>query len=374
MTKSGLLLAATAVFGIGAAMWLLRDLKGTASPAAPLIGASGTISAQEHRSLLVRYDGAVSRQQALERENAVLRRRLEELGASGDGAAVAADGAADGAPAESTGIDWSAYSRLLRQNLELLDRNHLASGLTDAEIASLTALEGELLRISGRARALSPAPLFDAAIFTELTRSLFKDALGLSDEQFAAVDEANRALFESLPEDLDALTPLERFRLKQGMAGHVWDAVEGVLDDEQRQHWEPVRKYSERLFREGQLWVTGLDLERPDVQVLFQLRDAYGLTGEQAESVRPWVPDYIQSAREIMARYAATKEELDALAISGRRALETEFLDLQERHERQILPLLGEEQRRKALAGEPRILHFSYGNSVMGNAYGPGLF
>jgi hypothetical protein len=158
------------------------------------------------------------------------------------------------------------------------------------------------------------------------------------------------------------------------MAGHVWDAVEGVLDDEQRQHWEPVRKYSERLFREGQLWVTGLDLERPDVQVLFQLRDAYGLTGEQAESVRPWVPDYIQSAREIMARYAATKEELDALAISGRRALETEFLDLQERYERQILPLLGEEQRRKALAGEPRILHFSYGNSVMGNAYGPGLF
>ena len=243
--------------------------------------------------------------------------------------------------------------------------------LTTADEANIGLLDGELKKVSAKAKALSPSPFFDAGIFDELMTALYRDSLGLTEDQVGLLHELNSSVFEELPEDLDALSPFHKFLLRREVLSRVWEGFQESLSDAQLEDWEYARKYSEAMLRYGGRFHTSVDVSERDL-----LRGWLGTGVDDAsskevmESLAPIEKDYLNSAKGVLQEYAQTNEELEALPWERRAGLEERLLNLQEQFERRATPILSENQRQKLQEGEPTIIQFRYGDLYFSQAPG----
>ncbi len=259
-------------------------------------------------------------------------------------------------------LNCSLLAGLLARNVDLLPggtKDSTKDSLSPEEEARMLEMHGELMKLRGRAKSIGPHHFFRPEIFDELTGALFGGPLHLSAEQMEKLREINRSIFAELPDHPEELTRLDQYRLREDMIRRLWDGVEGVLDDEQKERWGPVRSFSEMAFTHGGEFNYGVE-NAPEV-FESNLRHLYSLEKPQLEVVRPFAESLLGEARQILARYGQSQSEIDQLPAADKLKLENEFLDLQSRFEGQLDSVLSAEQKKALLGKEFSLLRFAYG-------------
>jgi hypothetical protein len=355
----------------GASFWAgkLAGTPAAALPRPPI--ADGGPGHARVVKLEARAEKSALRLKDLETENEELRRKVAGLaapGVAGSPADPAAPGAATGNSADAAdpaadpaSLDCSVLADLLARNVDLLPGGTKGTkdSLSPEEEARILEMHGELMKLRGRAKAIGPHPFFRPEIFDELTGALFGDPLHLSAEQKEKLREINRSIFDALPEHPEEANRLDQYRLREDMLRRLWDGVEGLLDDEQKERWMPVRAFSEMAFTHGGEFNYGVD-NAPEV-LDSNLRHLYSLERPQLEVVRPFAEALLGDARQILARYGQSQSEIDQLPAADRLKLEDEFLNLQSRFEGQLDGILSADQKKALLGKEFSLLRFAYG-------------
>jgi len=366
MVKKLLSIAAILVAIAGAAFWASwKSHSPEAEPA--LAGPASAGSERRAGDLKIQLERlqekTARRLKDLEEENRRLRKELAlSKGGKGGPPAPAAEAVREEAAlaAPGSGLNWSEFTRLVAKNLDLLGHAGIGNAMPKEAESRWRELYGELMKLSSRAKSIAKAPFFHEAIFGELTEALFKDSLDLTPEQLEKLREANRAMFEKLPERPDDLPPLERHRLRQEMTRQLWNSVEGMLEKEQLEQFGDVQEFSEMMFRHGKVYSFGVECNN----LLPNIRNDLSLTDAQVEALDPAIASYLGEARRILERFGGTNEEIRKLPPEDRRRMEREFLEIQGRLDRQIIPLLTEEQKRASQENPPMIIQFEYGSST----------
>ena len=353
---------------VGASFWV-----GKASPRPATTADGGPIQARVIE-LKAQAEKSALRLKELEKENEELRRKVAVLPAPGadpgnpadPDAGPAAPGDGTTAPDDGTAsLDCSVLASLLARNVDLLPGGTKVTkdSLSPEEEARMLEMHGELMKLRGRAKSMGPHPFFRPEIFDELASALFGGPLDLSAEQMEKLREINRSIFAALPEHPEEAIPLDRYRLREDMVRRLWDGVEGLLGDEQRERWEPVRAFSEIAFNHGGEFINYGVESVPEV-LESNLRHHYSLEEPQLEVVRPFTEALLGEARQILARYGQSQSEIDQLPAADKLRLDDEFLDLQSRFEGKLDGILSADQKEALLRKEFSLLRFAYGKGI----------
>jgi RNA polymerase sigma-70 factor (ECF subfamily) len=349
---------------VGASFWL-GNAWAPAADGGPIHARVIELKAQAEKSAILL--------KKLEKENEELRRKVAILPAQGaDPGIPAALAAPDAVPdalatAPDVGpasLDCSVLAGLLVQNVDLLPGGTKGTkdSLSPEEEARMLEMHAELMKLRGRAKVIGPHAFFRPEIFDELTGALFGGPLDLSSEQMEKLREINRSIFAALPEHPEEASRLDQFRLREDMLRQLWDGVEGLLDDEQKERWKPVRSFSEMAFAHGGEFNYGVE-NAPEV-LESNLRHLYSLEKPQLEVARPFAEALLGDARQILARYGQSESEIDQLPAADKLKLEDEFLDLQSRFEGQLDGILSADQKKALFGMEFSLLRFTYGKGI----------
>ena len=369
MTQKTMILAGMAsllVLIAGLGLWMVSGLD-EASPPNQLTAKE----TPEYLSLRATFERVASNLEETRRERdrlASLTRQLEDKLASlesesGVAAGPESEGAGLTAASSASTINWSEFSTLVAENLDLLARRY--GDLTDEEKAALGLLRGELMKISAKAKTLWKAPLFNEQIFSGLALALFEGSLELEPEQSKAIAELARSITEGLPEDLGELTALDKYDLRNLMAGDLWLGVEEILTAEQLERWVPIRDYSEELFRYGARLEVGVNIG-PETFLNNWFGNSLSVPPASLPrgEMKPFAAAYAEESKALLERYGRTNDDLRSLSTADRVRLKQEMLELQERFQERVLPFLNEEQRTELLTREPVIVDFRFGRSI----------
>jgi RNA polymerase sigma-70 factor (ECF subfamily) len=359
---SVVLVSATCSFWMGRATQ--TSSQGAASPAGQ---ERRPALSEKLKSLESSLDEATRRIADLKKENDSLRSAAVSLKKPAE--AEEPKSIADGASREAT-LDWTQLSELVTKNIGAIDYDGKKVRATPEDEIRLRELFGELLKISSRAKAMTPNPFFREEIFTGLVEALMKGPLQLKPEQVKQIESACHEIFEGLPENPDELPALERYKLRQEVVDKLWQSTDGILDEDQLESLKPVQSLAENIFRYGTEYRFGIDTPVFDSNMTLNVLRGYDLQPDQKALAAPFLESYRDSAREVLKQYAEDQDALGRLPRSERRKLAAEFLDLQIQFDRQIEPLLSEKQRQEARRKDPATLQFEYGQGVSSAGYG----
>ncbi len=259
-----------------------------------------------------------------------------------------------------SGINWTEFSSLVAKNLDVISPLNPPTPRSKADQDRFREIFGELLKLGARAKSVTPQPIFHEGIFNELTSALFKESLELTGEQSAKLQEATRAIFETLPEDAAEKPPLARYSLRREMARQILQSVEGFLGEDQLERWGAVEEFADYVFSFGEKALFGIDGNN----LLPNLRWRNGLDEGQNQALMPAVAGYEAEARSVLERFGRSEGDIKNLSTEDRRKLDGEFLELQRRFEAQLLRHLSEEQKVKYQESAPMIIQFDFGNST----------
>jgi RNA polymerase sigma-70 factor, ECF subfamily len=360
MVNKSFIVTALILTLIGASFWAGKAWAPAAALPRAMPAADGGAVQARVVELQAKAEKSAHRLKELEKENEDLRRKVAGLPAPGADAGNPADPSAP--PDGVARLDCSTLASLLARNVDLLPggtRHHL---LSPEEQARMLEMHGELMKLRGRAKSIGPHPFFRPEIFDELTGALLGGPLHLSAEQMDKLREINRSSFADLPDHPEELTRLDQYRLREDLIRRLWDGVEGLLDDEQKERWGPVRSFSEMAFTHSGEFNYGV--ENPPEVFESNLRHLYSLEKPQLEVVRPFAESLLGEARQILARYGQSQSEIDQLPAADKLKMEDEFLDLQSRFEGQLDSVLSAEQKKALLGDNFSLLRFTYGKGV----------
>ena len=237
-----------------ASFWAGRSSRGPEAPSEPGIAAPGGSGKSAVLAELRRQQAASEKRIGdLEAEN----RRLKEIAARLP--AAPPDGPAEKAGVPGSGLDWKEFSSLVLRSQPALSAVLQGRALSDDEEAQEASLRGELLKLSGRAKGMTPYPFFDEVIFGEITTALFRDSLGLDPGQVEELKAIDGEIFAKVPAEVEAKSPLEKYVLRREMVWELRERLQGILNDDQRERWAPLWRFAESVFHYGNEYSLGVD-------------------------------------------------------------------------------------------------------------------
>jgi RNA polymerase sigma-70 factor (ECF subfamily) len=374
MTKK---LAVTAVvaLSLGFGLWGVASRGHPVPETLPLAGA-------ETRDLRVRIETLERDLEAIRAERDALVRadqERQEREAAGN-LPVSADAKTvedEQAEAEDAGINWSDLESLMARNVGLLGKRR--EDLGPEERAQMSYLRAEIEKNSALARALKALPLFDRQIFDALTRSLFKGSLELTDDQLDHLSRVNDAVFAGLPEDVDSLSSLDRWRLRMEMFDRLSRGMEEALDENQMGEWEMVRQFAKDIFDDSRHVEVGTGNIGPENLVrgepggsLERLllsgppgsHEHEPLAPEILDQISPAADSYLRQGKALVDSYLPGGADPQTLSPEARKEMEGKMLDLQKAFLEQVMPLLPADKQKALQEGPPSLIHFMPGENV----------
>ncbi len=353
------------VVGAGVGLWKVTPRQPQGDPHTP----SWTGEYREFASRLERVQGELKKVQADRDALALANRSLqEELKSLGHSESPPTDTSKEEKPtgtAGGSGINWSDLSGLLAKDIGLLEKSQRSESLSEEEEAQRRWLFAELQKTSAKAKSLTQYPFFDRQTFDELTLAFFKDSLRLTEDQLSLLHQLNDGIFADVPEDVDALSSLDRHRLRQEMVARFSKGMEGILADDQTKDWTTLHQFAEDVFEYGGRLELGASTP-PRSLLVNWITNALNeqATPSLLDPLTPVAENYIRGASGLIDRYLPGGADPKTLSPQDRVELEKQMLDLQERFHDEVQPFLSEEQRKKFHDKPPLIIRFVPGNGV----------
>ena len=264
-----------------------------------------------------------------------------------------------------SGLPWSEFANAFAEGVHPIAKLARGENLTFEEAQAVRLLGVELLKISSQARAQSKHPFFDEDVFPDLISSLFKESLALTESQLNQLDRLSDSILEGLPENVDALFPMEKLRLREEMTSKLWEGMEKLLGDDQLESFDTVRNHVEEfVFAYGGEIKLGLSTGAGSFATNW-LNNL--LPMQEKPSVKAVVPiasNFLGDAQSLIEKYAATNEALENLPADTKARLEGEMRRLQDHYEMQLHSVLTEEQKDSLFQMEPILIRFNFGKGV----------
>jgi RNA polymerase sigma-70 factor (ECF subfamily) len=291
-----------------------------------------------------------------------LETKLAKVESPGAAAAKAEDGVQPGEDAVGSGLSWAELSSLIAGNPEILGKLARNERLEPEEQSKYQLLEGELLKLSSKAKLKSKDPFFDEVIFRELVSALFRGPLSLSEKQGGELEALLDKIFTGAPENLDEKSSLERYQLRKDTVSRLEQGVEKLLDEDQRQTWQGVQNFAHMAFTYGGKLVEGTSAQ-PRSLLVNWWSNALGTQMDDGalQAVTPISEAYLERARAALSRYGESNEALNSLTPEARATLDGEFLRLQKAFYEEVGSHLSPELRRKLYEDDPLIIRFEFG-------------
>ena len=89
----------------------------------------------------------------------------------------------------------------------------------------------EFMKNGAAAKKISPYPLLDKNLFEELTTAMFKESLGLTDEQLTSLVKDGSNLIDELVGEVpvEELAPLDRFQIQMAISSGLQENLDRSL-------------------------------------------------------------------------------------------------------------------------------------------------
>ena len=179
------------------------------------------------------------------------------------------------------------------------------------------------------------------------------------------LDRLSDSILEGLPENVDALFPMEKLRLREEMTSKLWEGMEKLLGDDQLESFDTVRNHVEEfLFAYGGAIKLGLSTGAGNfatnwLNSLLPMQEK-----PSVEALVPIASNFLGDAQSLIEKYAATNEALENLPADTKARLEGEMRRLQDHYEMQLHSVLTEEQKDSLFQMEPILIRFKFGGGV----------
>jgi RNA polymerase sigma-70 factor (ECF subfamily) len=317
----------------------------------------------ELRSAQRKLEAAASENASLGAAKRDLESQLAELQGRGDKEKE------EGLPAiqrsSESDLSWGELSSLISGNVDILEKLARGERLQPEDQSRYDLLAGELLKLSSRAKMLSKDPLLDEPIFRDLVTALFGGPLSLTEKQSENLRRVMDGILEGLPENVEGMDSLDRYRLRQEIASRLERGVEGMLEDEQRERWEGVRSFAQTALTYGGKMTLGTAANARSLLVNWSSNALGGpVDGAALEATTPAAEAYLERAKDLLSRYGGNDEALKGLFPEAKAALEADFLNLQRTFYEEVSPHLSEELRGKLRDDDPLIIRFEHGQGT----------
>ena len=298
----------------------------------------------------------------LDAENASLRRQVaaleEEQLAERETLEIDSD------PAALPRIDWRGLARMVAANAHLLQKDR--SDLTPADDAKLSALYGKIAALSAAAKSLHDNPLWSPGFLTDLAAAVHGGALGLDDEQAAALRELTQSIELELPGVDEQLPSLERFQIRSAVSEGLHAGIQDLLTEDQLEAWPKIQEFSRRLLAHGSRMDVGTET-RPDGLLDNWLSNAVrpGEVELDKERLRPLAERFRSEAMALLERHGLAEiENFKSATPEQIAAYENELIDIQLRFENNFSAQLPAELQRRFQSRHPVIVRFRPGRSM----------
>ncbi|MHC4952824.1 MAG: RNA polymerase sigma factor [Planctomycetota bacterium] len=307
------------------------------------------------------YDAMKKTLGDVERERDKLRAHLKASG----GAAKSAE-ATKTAAIPASGIEWAKFSKLLAENHDLIMRvtgkEDGMESATAAEQAHLMQVLSEFMRVSNRARTISPAPFFDKRILPELVGAIYTETLDLSPEESAEWIAVARAVRDAHTAGFDpaAALPLERHAVRARMIADLKTKLASRVPADKRKRFEEASANTKSMTA-GTRTEISLDLadeggnDAIAERVIFHWNHAYKLTDKQRVEFRELALSFVRDAGD---RY---RQQSMGTPGADEARYDESILELQIAIEKRLVDNLSVEQRKRLVRAMPFIIRFRSG-------------
>ncbi|MCG8451356.1 MAG: hypothetical protein MI725_17460, partial [Pirellulales bacterium] len=186
-----------------------------------------------------------------------------------------------------------------------------------------------------------------------------------SDDQRERLEQEALAALRAHPLRADA-TALEAYGVRRQVLDTIDEKLAGLLDGKQKETWAGIDvlwgAIQQGNHRSMRLGLRNTEYARG--RVVHELKTHYGLTPEQTERLGPVADAYLTEAKELLAKHGQMGDTRTALDDAGRKGLKAGFYALQRRMEKELLPSLTPEQRKRLQRRDPFLLTFEDSNST----------
>lgn len=268
---------------------------------------------------------------------------------------------------QALALNWEKLSELLAKNVDLFRiQNVDDADLTEEEEASLEELREAWAQAGIAARAVTPYAFLDEEFLPEVLSVVLGATLGLSDQQLSSVSHQALELLAANPPNSET-TPLEAYRIREQLIADLDPILESTLTAQQREDFEGVQKWVNRLLR-GEQGIRILGLRENSTmrtRIRKAWRTAYGLERGQVERIDDYVDQYVTRHRAILERYGQLGKDPRELSRDERRALDREAVAVGLEIERTLLPYLTQEQRDQLPNNLPMLIRLQDDRSII---------
>lgn len=363
-----IVLSAAICGGLGLlAGWGLASFGGAAVDSSQRLDSTTTLAEADLEQQLAAarsdLEQAIEAQEELEASNRTLRAELA-TSRQGDSATGSPELGSGAQQQQGLEFDWAALGTLIDENAEVLLKQR--SDFTKSEQAVMTMLLAKARELGAELAALYDEPFFASGTLTGLTQAIFVGGLELDHQQGVALRRLTEELEATLPDDVSELSGIQKYRLRRDLEDELKSGLVELLDEDQRQRWQSLEPFSDRLFHYGDRLEA--DVDRVDAFVRNWAVNV--LPAADAESfhdpLRPIVERYQGEARDLLVRFGQLPAhgEPRELTDAEARQLENGFLDLQEEFDAAVLPLLPEEIRARYSGQSPLLIRFRQGGGT----------
>ncbi|MEE8143226.1 MAG: hypothetical protein V3T77_09000, partial [Planctomycetota bacterium] len=224
------------------------------------------------------------------------------------------------------------------------------------------AVIAELEKAAAMARLETPYPMVDADYLPKILETYLDGFLGLSEAQIGEVHALALEVRGShdLPEDA---SPRQVYELRNAVLSEFTELFDPSLSAKQREDFaklDPI--WSEIISGSHRRLTFGFQAEYGGT-FLRELRTHYKLQTHHKDQAKYLADGYLDSVKQVYARYQVPDADISGLTTERRSALERDLYELELRLDEGLFGLLDAEERRAIVGQLPLVLRFQPGTS-----------